>query len=133
MLDDLQVAWSPAMTWSELAAFCQRMTDKRRAIREARNIQPPLTRCPKCGSVSRSDIRGVSVRSALFALRKLGVVTESELKALDRSWKKHRAATGVDAYGRQPDPPAGGGDGSAPGCARALAWSTATDPSSERC
>ena len=100
MLEDLRAAWSTAMGWDDLARFCQRMTAKRRAIREARGIQPPRTRCPQCGAVSRSDISGVSVRSALFALESLGVLTEAEFKNLDRRWKKHRAVAGVDAYGR---------------------------------
>jgi hypothetical protein len=107
MLDDLRAAWSSSVTWDEFAGFCQRMTEKRRAIREARGIRPPLTRCRRCGSVSRSDIPGVSVRSALFALKKVGIVTEAEFKDLDRRWKKHRAAAGVDAYGRPVAPPAG--------------------------
>ena len=100
MLDDLRAAWSASMSWDELAGFCQCMTEKRRAIRQARGIRPPQIRCPRCGAVSRSDIPGVSVRSALFALKMLGVVTEAKFKGLDRSWKKHRAAAGVDAYGR---------------------------------
>jgi len=104
MLDDLRDAWSASMSWTELAGFCQGMTDKRRAIRRGQGIQPPRTRCPRCGTVSRSDIARVSVRSALFAIRKLGLVTEAELKDLDRSWKKHRGAAGVDAYGRPADP-----------------------------
>lgn len=101
MLDDLRATWSASMTWDELAGFCQRTTEKRRAIREARGILPPRMRCPRCGAVSRSDIRGVSVRSALFALRKLGAVTEAEFKDLDRSWKKHRARHALDPYGRK--------------------------------
>ena len=102
MLDDLAEAWSPAMSWDELSDFCQRMTAKRRESRRKRGILPPRTRCSSCGEVSRSDISGVSVRSALFALKKLGVVTDQDFKALDRGFKKHRRVTGADTYGRQP-------------------------------
>ena len=105
MLADLRAVWTPTMTWAELADFCQLTSAKRRTIRQERGIRPPQTRCPGCGEVSRSDIRGVSIRSALFALKKLEVVTESEFKVLDRSWKKHRAAAGFDPYG-QPAPAA---------------------------
>ena len=104
MLEELRNTWSSSMAWEQLADFCERMTVTRRAIRKERGIQPPQTRCPACGVVSRSDIRGVSVRSALFALRKMGAVNEAEFKALDKSWKKHRAATGVDAFGRHSVP-----------------------------
>jgi len=85
------------MSWDELADFCARMTDIRKRIREERGIQPPKTRCPKCGKVSRSDISGISIRSALFALRNKGVVTDDELKRLDKSWMKHKKKNGLDA------------------------------------
>lgn len=52
VLEELKTAWSSSMTWGELADFCERMTEKRRAIREARGILPPRTRCPRCGAVS---------------------------------------------------------------------------------
>ena len=104
MLDDLAKAWSPAMTWDQVSDLCRRMTEKRLAIRRSRGIQPPRTRCSCCGEVSQSDISGVSVRSALFALEKLGVVSQEEFKALDGRFKKHRRVTGADAYGRRPAP-----------------------------
>jgi hypothetical protein len=110
MIEELTSAWSASMTWEELAEFCQRMTEKRRAIRQSRGIVAPRTRCPKCGAVSRGEIIGVSVRSTLFMLKKLGIVSEDELKALERSWKKHRDAAGVDAYGRSSSTPNAGSD-----------------------
>ena len=74
-------------------------------IRESRGIKPPLTRCPGCGAVSRSDISGVSIRSAIFALKKIGAVTEAEHKALDKSWRKYKTRNRLDAYGRRAEPP----------------------------
>lgn len=104
MLEDLESTWTPSMTWEELADFCRLMTEKRKDILESRGIQPPQTRCPKCGSVSRADISGVSIRSALFALKKSGIVSEADFKKLDRSWKKHKAENHLDAYGCCPSP-----------------------------
>jgi hypothetical protein len=52
--------------------------------------------------VSRGDIKGVSVRSALFALRKAGLLSDAEFKQLDLDWKKRKAARGLDAYGKKP-------------------------------
>ena len=104
MLDDLASTWSPDMGWDVLSDFCRRMTEKRHELRRARGILPPRTRCPSCGEVHRSDIKGVSVRSALFALKKLGTITDLEFKALDRSFKRHRRTTGADAYGNRPTP-----------------------------
>jgi len=100
MLDELERFWSSSVTWEELAEFCRRMTELRADIRESRGILPPRRRCPCCGSVSRGDIRGASIRSALFALKKLGALTDEDFKVLDRSWKAHRMAHRLDAYGR---------------------------------
>ncbi len=103
MLEVLTAAWSPATTWDELVELCARLTALRTDLREARGILPPLMTCPKCGSVSREDIKGVSIRSALFALRKAGRISDSDVQRLDREWKKHRAARGLDALGNKND------------------------------
>ena len=116
MLEELVSIWSEAMTWKELADFCQRMTEVREAIRRTRGIRPPRFRCRRCGSVSRSDLRGVSIRSALFALKKQGVVTEAAFKELDRSWKKHRASHELDPYGREAERSRPVPEGEAPSC-----------------
>jgi len=86
MLEALKTSWSETMSWDELAEFCARMIEIRMQIREERGIQRPKTRCPRCGKVSRSDISGVSIRSALFALGNSDIVTDEELKKLDKSW-----------------------------------------------
>jgi hypothetical protein len=36
----------------------------------------------------------------LFALKKLNVIDHDELTKLDRSWKKYRKASNLDAYGK---------------------------------
>jgi len=94
----------PQSLGEELVDFCQVLTEKRKGIRESRGIEPPLTRCPRCGAVSRSDVSGVSIRSALFALRKIGAVTEAEHEALDKSWRKFKTRNRLDAYGRKAEP-----------------------------
>ena len=104
MLDELERKWSASVSWEELAGFCQVLTEKRKGIRESRGIEPPLTRCPRCGAVSRSDVSGVSIRSALFALKKIGAVTEAEHEALDKSWRKFKTRNRLDAYGRRVEP-----------------------------
>ncbi len=107
MLAELRKAWSARMPWADLADLCSRMTDLRTEIRRARGITGPMMRCNCCAEVfdGGSD-RRVSIRSALFALRKEGVLTEFRFKKLDAKWKKHRKAKGLDAYGwpAAPDP-----------------------------
>ena len=101
MLADLRSTWSNAMTWEELADFCHRMAEKRGEIRQSRRIKPPRTRCSKCGQVSPSDDSRISIRSALFALKKIGVVTEVDHKSLDMVWLTYKTRNGLDAYGRE--------------------------------
>jgi len=101
MIDELATSWSKAMGWDELADFCSRMTEIRKKIRHERGIQPPRIRCSNCGKVSRSDISGVSIRSALFALKKHNIITEAEFKDLEKSWMKYKARNDLDAYGRK--------------------------------
>ena len=116
MLEALRSTWSKEMTWVELVDFCRRMTERRKAIRHSRGIRPPKTRCPGCGRVSRTDISGVSVRSALFALKKDGIINEVEFKALDKSWKKYRAEHNLDPYGQRPAAPCADGKDGDPRC-----------------
>lgn len=97
MLDDLKTHWSSNMTWEELAVFCRHMTEKRQTIRESRGIKPPWMTCKKCGGTM--VLPAISIRSALFALRKIGVVEEDGFKKLDWEWNKYRKANGLDAYG----------------------------------
>lgn len=99
MLEDLRSQWSSDMSWDEIAAFCRCMTEKRQTIRESRGIKPPRRSCRKCGG--RMGLPPISIRSALFALRKTGAVDEAAFKKLDREWKRHRKANGLDAYGNR--------------------------------
>jgi hypothetical protein len=99
MIDELKARWSSSMTWEEFAAFCQRMNDMRKQIRQSRGIKPPLIKCRKCGEISRSDIKGVSIRSGLFALKKYGIITETELKNLNRDWSRYQRKNRLNAYG----------------------------------
>lgn len=101
MIEELWVTWSRAMTWEEVADFCVQMTEKRKEIRRMKGIRPPRLRCPRCGQVSRSASSGVSVRSALFALKNNGVVTAAEFKELERSWMRYRAEHDLDPFGQK--------------------------------
>ena len=106
MLQALVATWSPSMTWDGMAAFCQRMTEERKAIRQSRGIQPPRIWCPTCQAFSQADIAGVTIRSALFSLKKAGVVDETGFAALDKSWRKHKRQNQLDSYGRRLEPAA---------------------------
>ncbi len=76
------------------------MTQKRKQVRPERGIQPPKTRCTKRGEVSKSASSGVSIRSAQFAVKNNGVITDAEFKALGKSRLKYKTKCGLDPYGR---------------------------------
>jgi len=38
MIEELRLAWSPEMTWDELAQFCSKITEARTALRRTRGI-----------------------------------------------------------------------------------------------
>ena len=46
-----------------------------------------------------SDIPGISIRSALFALKNQSILADPDFMELDRKWKRYRARNGLDAYG----------------------------------
>lgn len=115
MLEELKKSWSSSMSWDELADFCARMTEMRKQIREDRGIQSPKIRCDRCEGtmLPLADVSGISVRSALFALKNNDVITGDDFKKLNKSWMKHRKKNCLDPYGRKSvaprDDEAGGG------------------------
>ena len=100
MLEKLKKIWSPQMSWKECADFCQKMTIFRDSIWKDREIKPVRKWCPNCQGYHDSSPPDISIRSMLFALKKLNIVDDDELKALDRSWKKYRKELNLDAYGK---------------------------------
>ena len=129
MIDELRAFWSEARGWVELADFCGHMTERRKEIRAEKGIRPPKiapplppgVRCPGCGRVSKTAARpdplGVSIRSALFALKNNEVISADEFKDLDKNWMKHKRKNKLDAYGLEVEMPDSEAAGSiAPHC-----------------
>ncbi|MFT5406248.1 MAG: hypothetical protein ACI9DF_005107 [Verrucomicrobiales bacterium] len=70
------------------------MTEFRNEIRMQKGIKPPMIDCPGCGERHEADL-SVSPRSALFALQKLDVLTDTEMETLDRDWAWARLVTSL--------------------------------------
>ena len=121
MLAELQEYWTPEVSWEGLIAFCARMTAFRAEIQKAKGIRPPMMYCPSCTEKHPAKLPDISPRSALFALQKLGMISDAEMKTFDRDWARYRREKRLDAYGRpkETDPAA------ATGCA-------ANEPHNER-
>lgn len=90
MLAELRKQWHPQMSWDECTQFCQKMTALRKSIWKERNIKPARMWCPNCRDYHCFRPADISVRSMLFALRKISVIDDDEFKKLDRAWKKYR-------------------------------------------
>ena len=101
MLEELVAWWTPEVTWESLGDFCSRMMKMRAAIREDRGIEAPLMYCQKCDRMERMDVPGITIRSALFALKKANALSDEQLQELDRSWKRHQRKNGLDGYGKK--------------------------------
>jgi hypothetical protein len=97
MLEDLKAYWSTEWSWRGFSVFCEAMTEKRQKIMEARGIKPARMYCKECGS--QMVLPPISIRSALFALRKIGAIDDNEFKKHEKEWAKYRKADSLDSYG----------------------------------
>lgn len=100
MAETLKNWWDPSMTWKECSVFCEEMTRVRAKIREGKNIKPIKFYCTNCQEYHFLKMSPISIRSLLFTLKKIGIVTENEFKTFDRSWKKYRKESKLDSYGK---------------------------------
>ena len=100
MMAKLKGTWNPQMSWEECADFCQKMTALRESIWKKRKIKPAKRWCQNCQEYHDSRPPEISIRSMLFALKKLKVINDNKIKALDKSWKKYRKASNLDVYGK---------------------------------
>ena len=97
MLEELKSHWASDKSWDNLANFCRYIAEERDKIRTIRGIKPPRSSCNKCGG--KMVLPPISIRSALFALRKIKEINEKEFKNLDREWGKYRKINNLNAYG----------------------------------
>src|SRR4051812_17140400 len=83
----------------EVIRLRRELDDMLHRIRSARQIRPPIIRCPRCGRVGPRAEPDVSVRAMLIALRRFGVVSTADKKAFEKRWSAYRAPNGLDIYG----------------------------------
>jgi RNase P subunit RPR2 len=100
MLNELKKFWKPDISWEEVSNFIEKMHSMRKNIRKTRNIKPVRMYCKNCKEYHFFEPPGVSIRSLLFALKKISVVTDIELKDLDKNWKKYRKENNLDLFGK---------------------------------
>lgn len=101
MLEDLKSYWKTDWSWKGFAVFCEAMTEKREQIKESRGIKPLRQRCKQCGG--RMVLPPISIRSALFAVQKLGLIDKDQFKKYEKDWAKFRKENSLDPYGNKKD------------------------------
>jgi hypothetical protein len=101
MLSELEQRWYSDMTWSEYIELCVEMTGVRENIWKMRDIKPAKMWCPNCQEYHNSRPPPLSIRSMLFALKKLQIVDDNQFKELEKSWNKYRKSQNLDSYGKQ--------------------------------
>ena len=99
MTDALQKIWTPEMSWEECASLCNAMTSMRAEIKAKKGIRGPLMRCKKCNQMREMTLLPIGIRSMLYALRKLEVLSYEEFLLKDKDWKRHQRRHKLDGYG----------------------------------
>ena len=99
MTDALQKLWTPEMSWEECASLCAQMTSMRAEIKTKKHIRGPRMRCKKCNQMSEMILLPIGIRSLLYALRKLEVLSDEELSFMDKDWNRHQRKHKLDRCG----------------------------------
>jgi hypothetical protein len=104
MIEALRADWRPEMSWAEIVALRDHLDDMLKEIRNSRNLQPVTTStlCPCCNEPLVQGAGGVSVRATILALNRFDIASANEVQILEKTWAKHRRATGVDLNGKPP-------------------------------
>lgn len=116
MIGALRNEWRADLTMEELISLARRLDQMLTPIRADRQIKPPIIFCSKCGKRGPAAEPRVSVRATILAAGRFGIGEQADVKQQERSWKKYRAAEGLDLYG-SPAAPKQGRDAAQPhGC-----------------
>ena len=99
MVEALKAEWSSDMPWPDVIALCARMTEMRARIRDERGIVGPRCPCGQCDG--RMEPTPITVRSALFALKKARVIDGEELATLDKAWQKYQRKNRLTGSGQE--------------------------------
>ena len=99
MLEELKSQWREDIEWSEVTPICHAMTDMREMLRQNKNIKLPLMDCPNCKKKVGFKLAPITIRSLLFALKKVKVINAIELTSLDDNWKKFQRKNKLNGQG----------------------------------
>ena len=100
MVTALRRQWHEAMSFTEMVKLRDQLEALLRSIRSERNIQPPLMKCTKCGKMEPAAEPRVSVRAMILSLSRSGIAMQTEVRRLEKEWKKYQRENGLDIYGK---------------------------------
>jgi len=100
MLNDLKEKWSFSLSWEARRELCDEMTKKRERIRAEKGIKPVRRWCSNCKAYRNMEPPPISIRSLIFALKKINLINDEEFKKLDSEWKKYQRGNNLNAYGK---------------------------------
>ena len=100
MLEELKKQWSKSLGWEACGVLCERMTEARTKLKLKKGLKGPIMRCHHCNALHEMSLGPITIRSLLFALRNLGVLTDQELKPMDAAWRRYRAQHRLDGCGK---------------------------------
>ena len=100
MVDELRNRWRAGLSLSELVKLRDDLDAMLHRIRYERNIRTPIIRCRICGHVGPAMEPDVSVRAAIMALGRFGIISAEEVKAIEKRWAVYRKTNGLDPHGK---------------------------------
>ena len=75
MTSKLSNKWDEGMSWKQCSVFCATMTKYRKQLRNEKKIKPAMKYCKNCGAYHEIEPLPISIRSMLFALKKISKIT----------------------------------------------------------
>ena len=101
MLDELSQTWHQDLEWGEVKKICLHMGKRLTEIRNRKNIKTKLNIPCKsgCGCGGTMELSSkISIRSLLFSLKKIDVISEQKLKELDENWQSYQRRNNLNAF-----------------------------------
>jgi len=84
--------WRDSLSGAELAALAADLTELTTCLREERGILPPIYRCRGCQTNARAKVPVIHVGGMIFAAKRLGLISDTEVSQLQHLWGRHSAS-----------------------------------------
>ena len=101
MIEMLREGWDSSMSCGDLISLRNRIDSALQSIRANREVLPPMMWCSTCQKLHRSASPKVSVRATILALGRFRIALETEVKSLEKLWKKYMKEKSPNIYGRK--------------------------------